>query len=116
MLDVLLGLEAYSLPIGSVLLFSALALVMYDTRKIDWSVAGATWMLSNSGDVRHWRKNTSVAGIACCCLSDRLAIALAVRDDHGHDPVIIASVDQSVCGGPELDLGAVGQAAQCEPR
>lgn len=42
MLYVLLSLEAYSLLIGSLLLFTALALVMYATRKIDWSVAGRT--------------------------------------------------------------------------
>jgi inner membrane protein len=37
MLYILLGLEAFSLLIGSVLLFSALAGVMYATRRIDWS-------------------------------------------------------------------------------
>jgi inner membrane protein involved in colicin E2 resistance len=37
---VLLGLEAYLLLIGSLLLFSALELVVYALRKIDWSVAG----------------------------------------------------------------------------
>jgi inner membrane protein len=36
-LYVLLSLEAYSLVIGSLLLFAALAGVMYGTRKIDWS-------------------------------------------------------------------------------
>lgn len=36
-LYVLLNLEAYSLIIGSVLLFVALALVMWATRAIDWS-------------------------------------------------------------------------------
>lgn len=39
-LYVLLSLEAYALLIGSLMLFAALALVMYATRKIDWSVAG----------------------------------------------------------------------------
>jgi inner membrane protein len=38
-LYVLLSLEAYSLLIGSILLFAALALVMYVTRNIDWSGA-----------------------------------------------------------------------------
>ena len=37
MLYILLGLEAFSLLIGSVLLFIALAGVMYATRAIDWS-------------------------------------------------------------------------------
>ena len=37
MLYILLGLEAFSLLIGSVLLFFALAAVMYATRRIDWS-------------------------------------------------------------------------------
>ena len=37
LLYVLLNLEAYSLIIGSLLLFVALAVVMYLTRKIDWS-------------------------------------------------------------------------------
>ncbi|MFA5970278.1 MAG: cell envelope integrity protein CreD [Sphingomonas sp.] len=36
-LYVLLNLEAYALLVGSLLLFGALALVMYLTRKIDWS-------------------------------------------------------------------------------
>jgi len=36
-LYILLGLEAFSLLIGSVLLFLALAGVMYATRRIDWS-------------------------------------------------------------------------------
>jgi len=36
-LYILLGLEAFSLLIGSVLLFAALAGVMYATRRIDWS-------------------------------------------------------------------------------
>jgi inner membrane protein len=36
-LYVLLSLEAYSLLIGSVMLFAALAGVMYTTRRIDWS-------------------------------------------------------------------------------
>ena len=35
-LYVLLSLEAYSLLVGSVLLFTALAGIMYATRKIDW--------------------------------------------------------------------------------
>ncbi len=37
LLYILLGLEAFSLLIGSVLLFAALAGVMYATRRIDWS-------------------------------------------------------------------------------
>ena len=37
LLYILLGLEAFSLLIGSVLLFLALAGVMYATRRIDWS-------------------------------------------------------------------------------
>jgi inner membrane protein len=37
MLYILLGLEAFSLLIGSLLLFAALAGVMYVTRNIDWS-------------------------------------------------------------------------------
>ncbi len=36
-LYILLGLEAFSLLIGSLLLFIALAGVMYATRRIDWS-------------------------------------------------------------------------------
>jgi len=40
LLFVLLNLEAWSLLIGSVLLFVALAGVMYATRKIDWSNVG----------------------------------------------------------------------------
>lgn len=40
-LYVLLSLEAFSLLIGSVLLFVALAGVMYVTRKLDWSGMGA---------------------------------------------------------------------------
>ena len=40
LLYVLLSLEAWSLLIGSVLLFVALAGVMYATRKIDWSSVG----------------------------------------------------------------------------
>jgi inner membrane protein len=36
-LYILLNLEAYSLLIGSLLLFAALAGVMYGTRRIDWS-------------------------------------------------------------------------------
>lgn len=35
-LYVLLSLEAYSLLIGSLMLFAALALVMYLTRNLDW--------------------------------------------------------------------------------
>jgi inner membrane protein len=39
----LLGLEDFSLLIGSILLFAALAGVMYATRRIDWSgTAGAS--------------------------------------------------------------------------
>ena len=41
MLYILLGLEAFSLLIGSVLLFIALAAVMYATRRIDWSRASS---------------------------------------------------------------------------
>jgi inner membrane protein len=40
-LYVLLSLEAFSLLIGSVLLFAALAGVMYATRRIDWSAPRA---------------------------------------------------------------------------
>ncbi len=40
LLFVLLNLEAWSLLIGSVLLFVALAGVMYATRKVDWSAVG----------------------------------------------------------------------------
>ena len=40
LLFVLLNLEAWSLLIGAVLLFAALAGVMYATRNVDWSVAG----------------------------------------------------------------------------
>lgn len=40
LLYVLLNLEAYSLIIGSLLLFVALAAVMYVTRKVDWSGLG----------------------------------------------------------------------------
>jgi inner membrane protein len=39
-LYILLSLEAYSLLIGSVLLFAALAAVMYLTRKLDWARVG----------------------------------------------------------------------------
>ena len=39
-LYVLLSLEAYSLLVGSILLFFALAGVMYATRNIDWSSVG----------------------------------------------------------------------------
>ena len=42
MLYILLGLEAFSLLIGSVLLFVALAGVMYVTRRIDWSGKAVT--------------------------------------------------------------------------
>lgn len=38
-LYILLSLEAYSLLIGSLMLFVALAAVMYTTRKVDWSAA-----------------------------------------------------------------------------
>lgn len=41
LLYVLLNLEAYSLIIGSLLLFVALAAMMYLTRRIDWSGMGA---------------------------------------------------------------------------
>jgi inner membrane protein len=41
-LYVLLSLEAFSLVIGSVLLFLALAGVMYVTRRLDWSGARAS--------------------------------------------------------------------------
>lgn len=40
LLFVLLNLEAWSLLIGSVLLFVALAAVMYSTRNVDWSSVG----------------------------------------------------------------------------
>ena len=40
LLFVLLNLEAWSLLIGSVLLFAALAGVMYATRRVDWSAVG----------------------------------------------------------------------------
>jgi len=40
LLFVLLNLEAWSLLIGSLLLFAALAGVMYATRKVDWSAVG----------------------------------------------------------------------------
>ena len=40
LLFVLLNLEAWSLLIGSVLLFAALAGVMYATRKVDWGAVG----------------------------------------------------------------------------
>src|SRR5678810_231531 len=40
-LYILLSLEAYSLLIGSLLLFAALAGVMYATRRIDWGAARA---------------------------------------------------------------------------
>jgi inner membrane protein len=40
LLFVLLNLEAWSLLIGSVLLFVALAGVMYATRNVDWSSVG----------------------------------------------------------------------------
>ena len=39
-LYMLLGLEAYSLLIGALLLFAALAAVMYFTRRVDWSRIG----------------------------------------------------------------------------
>ena len=41
LLYVLLSLEAYSLLIGSVLLFVALAAVMYATRNLNWGGATA---------------------------------------------------------------------------
>ena len=40
LLFVLLNLEAWSLLIGSVLLFAALAGVMYATRNVDWNNVG----------------------------------------------------------------------------
>ena len=40
LLFVLLNLEAWSLLIGAVLLFVALAGVMYATRNVDWSAVG----------------------------------------------------------------------------
>ena len=40
-LYILLSLEAFSLLIGSLLLFAALAGVMYATRRIDWGAARA---------------------------------------------------------------------------
>jgi inner membrane protein len=39
-LYVLLGLEAYSLLIGSLLLFAGLAATMWLTRRIDWGASG----------------------------------------------------------------------------
>jgi inner membrane protein len=36
-LYILLSLEAYSLLIGALLLFAALAAIMYLTRKLDWA-------------------------------------------------------------------------------
>jgi inner membrane protein len=42
LLFVLLNLEAWSLLIGSVLLFAALAGVMYATRNVDWGAVGRT--------------------------------------------------------------------------
>ena len=41
-LYILLSLEAYSLLIGSLLLFAALAAVMYLTRNLDWGGPTAT--------------------------------------------------------------------------
>ena len=43
---VLLNLEAWSLLIGSVLLFLALAGVMYATRKVDWGSVGRREVVS----------------------------------------------------------------------
>ena len=40
-LYVLLGLEAYSLLIGSLLLFAGLAATMWLTRRIDWRASGS---------------------------------------------------------------------------
>ena len=40
-LYVLLSLEAYALLIGALLLFAALAVVMYATRRIDWGAPRA---------------------------------------------------------------------------
>ncbi len=42
LLYVLLNLETYSLLIGSLLLFAALAGIMYATRRVDWSAVGRT--------------------------------------------------------------------------
>jgi len=42
-LYILLSLEAYSLLIGSLLLFAALAGVMYATRRIDWGAKRETF-------------------------------------------------------------------------
>ncbi len=49
MLYVLLSLEAYSLLIGSILLFAALAAIMYLTRHIDW--AGLSRRAATDGTV-----------------------------------------------------------------
>jgi inner membrane protein len=48
-LYVLLSLEAYALLIGSLMLFAALAGVMYVTRKLDWSGARVTGELNQIG-------------------------------------------------------------------
>ena len=42
LLFVLLSMETYSLLIGSLLLFAALAGIMYATRRVDWSAIGRT--------------------------------------------------------------------------
>lgn len=47
LLFVLLNMETYALVIGSLLLFAALAGVMFMTRKVDWSAMGR----SNNGDI-----------------------------------------------------------------
>ncbi len=47
LLFVLLNLEAWSLLIGSVLLFAALAGVMYATRKVDWGAVGRREVATN---------------------------------------------------------------------
>ena len=49
LLYVLLNLEAWSLVIGSVLLFIALAAVMYATRRIDWSRTSVAMDDENAG-------------------------------------------------------------------
>jgi inner membrane protein len=50
LLFVLLNLEAWSLLIGAVLLFAALAGVMYATRRVDWSAVGRSEPVSASGE------------------------------------------------------------------
>jgi len=51
-LYVLLNLEAYSLLIGSVMLFAALAALMWATRRIDWSAVGGDGAGTAAGSVQ----------------------------------------------------------------